>query len=220
MRLPFSWIVPSLVGQSFGRLSVVARAESNGQLAFWKCLCACGNSVTVAGAKLTSGHTNSCGCLRSEVTALRSTKHGMKRTLAYKSWEGLRARCNCPTNRKYARYGGRGITVCERWDDFANFFADMGERPSRHHSIERMNNDGNYEPGNCKWALPPEQSRNKTHKTTTGVNGVYYKTSRQKYQARIGYGSERKSLGHFSDFFTAVAARKSAEMRACEAFQK
>lgn len=153
----------SLVGLRFGRLTVLSFAGKVGlREACWNCRCDCSNTSVVSGHNLKRGMTNSCGCLKTEHgrnLAEQAVTHGHARlgkTPTYLQWTRMRSRCFDRTN---PYYGGRGITVCDRWKSFENFLADMGERPLGH-SIDRINNDGNYEPGNCRWATQKEQCRN------------------------------------------------------------
>lgn len=149
-----------LTGLRFGRLFVVS-VHSRPFRTTWDCLCDCGNRTVVLGGNLRSGYTQSCGCLRRDVGREVNLKHGATHTPEYRIWTHMIGRCTNPNDSRYPDYGGRGITVCDRWrHSFENFIADIGKRPTKHHSIERKNNDLGYEPGNCKWATRREQMRN------------------------------------------------------------
>jgi len=156
-----------LTGQIFGRLTVLRRySNSPSGMVRWACRCECSKETIATTHELRSGDTRSCGCLRLEVTAKRSTKHGQQRrsyrTAEYLAWVNLRNRCSNPRVHNYHRYGGRGITVCPEWlHSFENFFAAVGKKPTPKHSIDRINNDGNYEPGNVRWATKSEQAYNR-----------------------------------------------------------
>jgi hypothetical protein len=158
--------IVDLTGKRFGRLVVLALHPERSRLglARWVCRCDCGSERIVCGTSLRSGATKSCRCLLKEMLAKRVTKHGHTkhglRSRAYKCWEGMKNRCFSPRARAYPWYGGRGITVCERWLIFENFYADMGDPPPGL-SLDRINNNGNYEPGNCRWATAAEQLANR-----------------------------------------------------------
>lgn len=153
-----------LRGKRFGRLTVLKRTgRDKGGNVFWLCQCDCGNIKEIRGMSLKPGGTQSCGCFQKEEMSKTKIKHGHKAngiaTKTYKAWQAIHQRCNNPNSPAYEDYGGRGITVCEQWNTFENFLEDMGEGPEGL-TIDRKDNDGNYEPGNCRWATPKEQNRN------------------------------------------------------------
>lgn len=159
-------------GKVFHQLTVIERAGSDGVSATWLCRCECGGDIVVPARRLVSGGTKSCGCRKVAAARLVNRKHGMQATLAYKRWESIKQRCFNPKNPSYKNYGGRGITMCPAWvDSFLTFFADVGECPPGM-SLDRINNDGNYEPGNVRWASRSEQQRNR--RQTTRVTRAEY----------------------------------------------
>ncbi|TIX28802.1 hypothetical protein [Mesorhizobium sp.] len=156
-----------LTGMRFGSLSVTAYAGRIGKSHAFHCQCDCGGKLATRGYNLTGGFTTSCGCaIAPSVTAAKKT-HGLSHTREWRIWSGMKTRCLNPKVKSFDNYGGRGITVCDRWligdgerNGFECFIADLGMRPSLDHSLERKENDGNYEPGNVVWATRPEQAKN------------------------------------------------------------
>ena len=161
-----------ITNQVFGRLKVLNRSGLDrwGRV-LWKCRCSCGELVSsVRSDHLRNGRTKSCGCLNSELIGKRKTIHSDtsrgRQTVEYTSWLGMQQRCGNPNRKFYKSYGGRGIEVCKRWlHSFPNFLADMGRKPSPEYSIDRIDNDGNYEPSNCQWATKSHQARNRRRVT-------------------------------------------------------
>ena len=159
-------MIRDITNLTFARLTAAwPVGHTKNRQVMWLFFCQCGGILVVSGVQVTSGHTKSCGCLQPEVTANRAT-HGHSRrrlhgygTNTYKAWQHMKDRCLNSQNKDWKYYGGRGILICDRWMKFENFLADMGECP-KGLTIERQNNDGNYEPGNCKWATRLEQGRN------------------------------------------------------------
>jgi hypothetical protein len=139
----------------------------HGTKQYVRCRCVCGVERDVQLGALEGGQSLSCGCLRAELRL----KHGRTHTVEHSTWLSMRGRCLNPKSRDWPDYGGRGIRVCARWNNFSNFLADMGPRPSHEYSIDRINNDGDYEPGNCRWATDIEQANNKRSKRLITCNG-------------------------------------------------
>lgn len=173
-----SHLLIDLTGQRFGRLTVVKRGKNKSYRAVtWLCICDCGNETIVASIALRTGRTTSCGCYSREVNLKMKTKHGHAKrgniSPEFYTWTGMISRCTNPNEPEFKNYGERGINVCDRWlNSFENFLEDMGERPSKKHSIDRVDNDGDYEPDNCRWATIKEQSNNTRRNIYITIDGV------------------------------------------------
>jgi hypothetical protein len=175
---PTHWRFKDLEGKRFDRLLVESYAGKRGRVGRWNTLCDCGNRQVVQTGNLVTKNTRSCGCLCRELTSKSKRKHGeskgclSNRTAEYSTWISMRQRCSDANSPSYERYGGRGISVCERWLSYDSFLEDMGRKPSPEYSIERIDNSGNYEPSNCKWATVKEQVRNRRSNRMLTFNGI------------------------------------------------
>ena len=156
---PKHWRFQDLEGQEFRRLTVLGCAGRKKGHTYWFTRCDCGNVTRVGAGNLKNGHTVSCGCFMVEQIKERNTTHGHTGNATHRSWAAMLKRCQNQNGPDYPNYGGRGIEVCDEWQKFENFLADMKECP-RGLSLDRINNEGNYEPGNCRWATIKEQNNN------------------------------------------------------------
>ena len=194
-------------GDRYGMLTIIGEVPKIGQYRAFKLKCDCGNRYI---AKLnhlrrTDQPVRSCGC--QQLNALDQRTHGRSKTTIYITWTGMKRRCQNPNDRSYPDYGGRGIRVCERWQTFENFLADMGERPSDKHQLDRIDNDGNYEPSNVRWATRQLQIRNrrKISGTKSQYRGVDF-WNNEKWRARLVIDGKLKHIGMFDSEIEAARA--------------
>lgn len=194
--IPKHPLFKDLTGRRFGRLIVLAYAGKRGASRhFWLCRCDCGKERVVRGSHMIQGRTGSCGCLSRELSIARSTKHSMSYSAEWGIWSGMKKRCYNESDQAYPNYGGRGIRVYDRWlESFENFLADMGTRPSKRHSLERRNNNGNYEPSNVYWATRRQQNRNKRNNRLITHNGLTLTLSEWAEQIGISPGTLKMRL--------------------------
>lgn len=192
-----------LKGKKFGRLHVLAREGKDRQgSSTWKCICDCGEEKVIRGCLLNTGRQKSCGCLQREAI----TKHGLYNHPLYTVWAGMIQRCSNKNQPSYKNYGARGIKVCKRWKNFKDFYNDMIEGYSSSLQIDRINNDGNYEPGNCRWVTRSQQNRNKRASQRkrgkiafgpSGIIGVSFYKESKKWKAYVWIKGKNKYLGLF-----------------------
>ena len=209
-----------ITNQRFGRLVALKRVgKDKFRLSIWACQCDCGNIKEVRVSDLKKGYVLSCGCLHKENTSKINFKHGHARVgkirPEHRIWSLMIDRCTNSNNKYYEHYGGRGIKVCERWKDYNNFYADMGDRPSPKHTLERIDVNGDYEPSNCKWATIDEQAINKRvyKNSNSGVRGVSWSNDKNRWIATISVNKKTIYLGSFVNKDDAIKARKEAEKK-------
>lgn len=226
--------IQAMIGKRFGLWTVVSFSHfvkyPKCYLDYFNCRCDCGTEQVIPKGNLTRGLTKSCRCAQGEyLNASRPPKHGMSSSKEFRAYQKIIERCTNPKVRSYKDYGGRGITFCERWrgeQGFINFIADMGKSPSAKHSIDRIDNEGNYEPSNCRWATKSEQSRNRRSNRLLTFNGVekllvewseITKISEACITKRLSYGwtveealtrkvnpGQRRGTGVFNDLRTTI----------------
>lgn len=164
-------------GQQFGRLTYLGEAGLKNNRRICLFACDCGKTTKAGLHDVRNGHTRSCGCYHNEIRSIVCLTHGhtanRRSTPEYRAWKAMKARCFDPNNISYKNYGARGVTVCEEWlNDYPSFLKEIGRRPSKNHSVDRINNNGNYEPGNVRWATRKEQRRNSDRIHPVTINGV------------------------------------------------
>lgn len=162
-----------LTGREYGRLKVLQRAENRAGRVCWRCLCECGTIKDIPAKTLLNGTTQSCGCLQKERASEANGKHRMRKTRLYEIWYGIKRRCEDQNRKAYKDYGGRGITVCPEWRNRFETFRDWALASGYQDdlTIDRIDNDGNYEPGNCRWATMKEQQNNRRNNRSLTMNG-------------------------------------------------
>ncbi len=187
------------VGHKYGRLTVLSFSGlSPSKRCMWFCKCRCGNFSTVDGTHLQTGHTTSCGCFQREITIDRNFIHGESKngkTVEYEAWKSMKARCYIPSATGYKNYGNRGIKVCSRWkNSFQKFVKDMGRRPSRIHSLERVDVNKGYSPNNCIWGTDEIQGANKRNNHKLTFNGITLTVSQWSRKSGINRGTIHSRL--------------------------
>jgi hypothetical protein len=199
-RIQLSKQAKDITGQKFGLLTALypigIKLCGKSKQMEWKCECECGNKTNATVGVLMSGSKKSCGCLKLTALLQRSTKHGLARSPEYSTWAHMIQRCTNSNDKDYHNYGGRGIKVCDRWlESFQNFYDDMGPKPSSKHSIDRMDNDGDYCSENCQWVTTKEQANN-TRQNRYLISGKEVKTLRQW---SIELGRDMHSITRYLD---------------------
>lgn len=212
----------NLIGQKFGRLTVIGDGLRENWVHKWECKCKCGNIVLVDTSKLTTGHTQSCGCLQKERTSKASLIHGKSKSRIHKEWRSILHRCKNPSASHYENYGGRGIKVCDEWqgeNGFLNFYKwSMENGYADNLTLDRKNNDKGYSPDNCRWVTHQENcwnrgARKDSRTGKAGVTMVVTRTGKIKYRSCIMVNGKNIHLGYFYNLDEAIKAREEAETK-------
>lgn len=178
-----------ITGQKYSRLTAIERVKGS----LWRFRCDCGTEIERTANSVRSGNTKSCGCLRRETTIAKNASHGMTDHPLYSRWAGMIQRCTNPKHVGYKNYGAKGVKVCERWMSFENFLADMGV-PDEGMTLDRKESDGDYEPGNCRWATAAEQSRNTSRNVVIEVDGLALTVRDWEIKLGRGRGSIQRRI--------------------------
>lgn len=202
------------IGQRFGRWIAVSEAPRRGESRLWLCICDCGARKEVWMDSLISKKSTSCGCFQQEQLLKANTRHGMSDSPEFWAWVQMIERCTNDRNESFDHYGGRGISVCEIWrTSFEAFLADMGKRPSGKHSLERNNNDGNYEPDNCRWASRKEQARNTTRSRKVEWRGQTKTIAEWAEEFGVSYDTVRHRVRMGKPFDPAWGTQKGVKFK-------
>jgi hypothetical protein len=204
--------LPQLAGQRFNKLLVSGSTTVVSGVTHFVCVCDCGTETLATPASLLNGHKKSCGCLRVDACLSRST-HGAAKggvlTPEYRSWQSMINRCENTRDRAWPSYGGRGIKVCPEWrESFEVFLQHMGTRPGPRHSIERSNNDGNYEPSNCCWATKKTQARNRRSTKTVEFRGKHMSLAAACEEAGVNYDAAKYRVNVGKPFNIEIRAKR------------
>ena len=210
-----------LTGQRFGKLVVLKRLENHvdkhGTRSRWLCQCDCGNITIADGGRLRQDKKHSCGCLQREATSKATSTHHATGSRLHNLWRAMKARCYIPSCSNYSYYGGRGIQVCCEWKNDFSAFRDwaLANGYADDLSIDRIDPDDDYKPSNCRWTTMTKQFQNRRVRCTnrSGVPGVAWRNDCKKWRATITVNCKTISLGNYSDFDLAVAARRQAEAK-------
>lgn len=191
-----------MIGQTFNQLTVLSRTVNSGTRAQFLCRCSCGKTTVTSGTSLRSGKTKSCGCRRATNMRKVAIKHGNSEHPLYTRWLNMRKRCYDPTNNRYPRYGGRGITVCERWHDFKLYLEDVLPTYRAGLTLDRVDNDGPYSPDNFRWASHRTQARNRpacvvTEDEILGMRQMYLGTGCTQKDVGEAFGYCRDTVKHY-----------------------
>ena len=210
-------VLKDLKGQKFNRWTVICKSSKTNSFynVLWVCRCECGIVRDVLSGNLVRGLSKSCGCLNRE----NHSKHNLSKTAEYKTWLGIKSRCLNPKNEAYNNYGGRGIKICDRWlNSFENFYADMGLKPSEEYSIDRIDNNGHYEPGNCKWNTFEEQQNNKRTNVYHVYNNQKITTKQASKIAKVSPTCIVKRLARGLNIKEAIETKSIKQQRFFECF--